>query len=213
MLGRHAEDRIVARGAVLLGAGRRPAGGLRSATGCAVDVFRAADHRCRLADPHLLDRLHGRRSRAPTVFRLPEPVSGRDAAAGAGRQLPGPLRRLGRRGSGVLSADRVLGAQALGGHRGQKGVRGQPGRRHGSGHRADGDVRLHRLDLLCRGLHRRTPTRRRHTDRDRAAAAAGRVRQVRPGAAAVLARRRDGRPHPGLGADSRRHHGHRRACI
>ena len=46
-------------------------------------------------------------------------------------------------------------------------------------------------------------------DRDRAAAAARRVRQVRPVAAAVLAARRDGRPDPGVGADPRGHDGHR----
>ena len=46
--------------------------------------------------------------------------------------------------------------------------------------------------------------------RDRPAAAAGRMRQVGAGAAAVLARRRDGRPHAGVGADPRRHHGDRR---
>ena len=47
-------------------------------------------------------------------------------------------------------------------------------------------------------------------DRDRAAAAARRVRQVRPVPAADLAAGRHGRPDPGLGAHPRRHHGHRR---
>ena len=41
------------------------------------------------------------------------------------------------------------------------------------------------------------------------AAAGGRVRQVGPAAAAHLAARRHGGPHPGLGADPRGHHGHR----
>ena len=45
-------------------AGRRPAGRLRPAARPAVDVLRAADHRRRLADPHLLDRLHGARPAA-----------------------------------------------------------------------------------------------------------------------------------------------------
>ena len=40
-------------------------------------------------------------------------------------------------------------------------------------------------------------------------AAARRLRQVRPGAAAVLARRRDGGPDPGLGPHPRRDHGDR----
>ena len=42
-----------------------------------------------------------------------------------------------------------------------------------------------------------------------AAAPARRVRQVRPGAAAVLAARRDGGPDSGVGADPRGHHGDR----
>ena len=118
---------------------------------------------------------------------------------------------LGGRRSGVVPADRVLVAQAVGGHRGQEGVRGQPRRRHRPGDRADGDVRHHRLDLLRTvSSPPRRQLERRHADRDRAAAAARRVRQVRPGAAAVLARRRDGGPHAGVGADPRRHHGHRR---
>ena len=78
---------------------------------------------------------------------------------GAGRQLPRPVRRVGRRGPGVVPVDRVLVVQAVGGHRGQEGVRGQPRRRHGPGDRADGDVRLHRLDLVRGGLLRRAPTR------------------------------------------------------
>ena len=43
----------------------------------------------------------------------------------------------------------------------------------------------------------------------RAAAPARRVREVRAGAAAVLAAGRDGGPHPRVGADPRGHHGHR----
>ena len=51
---------------------------------------------------------------------------------------------------------------------------------------------------------------RRHRHRDRAAAPARRVRQVRPVPAAGVAARRHGGPDPGLGADPRRDHGHRR---
>ena len=47
--------------------------------------------------------------RTAKVFRVPEPVPGRDAAAGARRQLPRAVRRVGRCGPGVLPADRVLG--------------------------------------------------------------------------------------------------------
>ena len=66
-----------------------------------------------------------------------------------------------------------------------------------------------RIHLVRRRVRGRTATRRGHADRDRAAAAARRVRQVGAGAAAVLARGRDGGPDPGVGADPRRHHGHR----
>ena len=52
-------------------------------------------------------------------------------------------------------------------------------------------------------------TRHRH----RPAAAARRLRQVRPGAAAGLAAGRDGGPDPGLGPDPRGDHGHRRAST
>ena len=50
----------------------------------------------------------------------------------------------------------------------------------------------------------------RDDDLDRAAAAARRVWQVGPGAAAVVARRRHGRPDAGVGAHPRRHDGDRR---
>lgn len=59
MLGRHGEERAVHEALFSLGSGGRTAGGLRFAARPAVDVLRAADHRGRLAHPHLLDRLHG----------------------------------------------------------------------------------------------------------------------------------------------------------
>ena len=70
--------------------------------------------------------------------------------------------------------------------------------RHLRHHRLHGDQRGRR-----RGL-------RDDADRARPAAAARRLRQVRPGAAAGLAARRDGGPDPGLGADPRGDHGDRR---
>ena len=54
---------------------------------------------------------------------------------------------------------------------------------------------------------------RRRAPRDHAAAAARRLRQVRPVPAAGLAPGRDGGPDPGLRADPRRDHGHRRAST
>ena len=53
----------------------------------------------------------------------------------------------------------------------------------------------------------------RRGDRARPAAAARRLRQVGPAAAAVLAAGRHGRPDPGVGADPRGHHGDRRAST
>ena len=100
----------------------------RPAARPAVDLLRAADHRRRLADPHLRRRVHGERPGTPPVLRLHEPVPGRDAAAGAGRQLPRPVRRLGGRGPGLLPADRVLAVQELRGGRRQEGLHRQPGR-------------------------------------------------------------------------------------
>ena len=47
-------------------------------------------------------------------------------------------------------------------------------------------------------------------DHHRPAAAGGRLRQVRADSPLRLAARRHGRPHAGLRADPRRHHGHRR---
>ena len=93
----------------------------------------------------------------------------------------------------------------------QEGVRRQPGRRHRhvAGDHADvRHLRHHRLHRRQRG--RRRARRRRTLDRARPAAAARRLRQVRPGAAAGLAARRDGGPDPGVGADPRGDHGDRR---
>ncbi len=59
-------------------------------------------------------------------------------------------------------------------------------------------------------LRQRRRRLRGHPHRDRSAAAARRLRQVGAVPAAVLARRRDGGPDPGVGADPRRDHGHRR---
>ena len=196
--------------AVLLGSGRGAAGRLRAAARRTIDVFRAADHRCRRPDSRLLDRLHGRRSRPQKVFRLPEPLRRGHAAARAGRQLPRPLRRLGRRGPGVLSADRLLVVPPQRRRGGQEGVHRQPSRRHRPGHRTHGALRHRRIGGLPHGVRRCTTDERRHPQRRRPAAAARRLRQERAGAPAVVARRRHGGPHPGVGAHPRRHHGDRR---
>ena len=205
-LGRRAHD---PPDPVPLGARRPVAGGLRPATRPVVHVFRAADHRRRIADPHLLGRIHEGGSRPSSVFRVPQPVPRGDAAAGARRQLPRPVPGLGGRGPGVVPADRILVLQADGGDRGQEGVRRQPRRRHGPGDRDDDHVRDLRRGVVRRRLRRRRRDERGHAHRDRADAAARRLRQVRAGAAAVVARRRDGGPDPGVGADPRGDDGHR----
>ena len=94
---------------------------------------------------------------------------------------------------------------------GQEGLLRQPGRRRRAVDRDHADVRLLRHHLVRRRVreHDRTPSSgRRH--RDRADAAARRVRQVRPVPAADLVAGRHGGPDPGVGADPRGNHGHRR---
>ncbi len=182
----------------------------RAAGRSAVDELRAADHRCGLADPHLLDRLHGARRRPPAVLRLPQPVRRGDAAARPRQQLRGALRRLGGRRSGVLPADRLLVPPPGGGDRRQEGVHHEPGRRRRPGAGDLPDVRPARDDVLRGRLRRRRHAGRRHDHRDRPAAPARRVRQVGPVPAAGVAARRHGGPDAGLGADPRGDHGHRR---
>ena len=91
-------------------------------------AVRAAHHRRRQPDPHLLARLHGARRSASAILRVPQPVRRGDVDAGDGDRLPDPVPRLGRRRPGVVPADRVLAAQGLRGRRRQEGVRGEPRR-------------------------------------------------------------------------------------
>ena len=123
----------------------------------------------------------------------------------------GAVPRLGGRRPRVVPADRLLAAQALRGRRGQEGLRHQPRRRHRhvAGDHADLRHLRHRpaspaISAAAGGRQRR------HAQRARPAAPARRLRQVRPGAAAGLAARRDGGPDPGVGADPRGDHGDRR---
>ena len=188
---------------VLMDTGGRLQGEPRPAARPAVDLFRAADHRCRLADLHLRGRLHGERPGAAPLLRVHGPVRGGDAAARPGRQLPRPVRGVGGRWSCLVPADRVLAVQAGRGDRRQEGVHRQQGgrRRPVPGHHADVRPVRHR-DV--RGCVRRGARRQQgRGDRARAAAAARGVRQIGPAAVAVLAARRDGRPDPGVGADPR----------
>ena len=159
MLGRHAEDRLVHQALFSW----VPVGGLQVDFGLQLDALSMCFVLLITGVGSLIHIYSiGYMAEDPErrrFFRLPEPLSRGDAAAGARRQLPRPVRRVGRRRPGVVPADRVLVAQAVGGHRGQESVRGQPRRRHGPGDRADGDVRLHRLDLVRGCLLGRTPAR------------------------------------------------------
>ena len=62
-------------------------------------------------------------------FSVPESVRGVHAAAGPGLELPGDVRRMGRRGPVLVSADRVLVSETVGRRRGQEGVHRQSHRR------------------------------------------------------------------------------------
>ena len=85
-------------------------------------------HLHRLPDPRLPDGLHGARPGLRALLRLPEPVLRLDAGAGAGRQPAGDVRRLGRRRSVQLPADRLLVHRERQRRRRQEGVHHQPHR-------------------------------------------------------------------------------------
>ncbi len=78
----------------------RPADPVRAPARSAVGADDPGRHRHRLADPHLLDRLHARgdRQRVRALLLVPEPVRVVHARARARRELPGDVRRLGRVG-------------------------------------------------------------------------------------------------------------------
>ena len=90
-------------------------------------------HGRRLADPRLLDRLHGRRPprrrRLPALLRLPEPVPVLDAAARPRRQPARALPRLGGRRALLVPADRLLVRRPLERLLRHEGLRRQPHRR------------------------------------------------------------------------------------
>ncbi len=92
----------------------------------------------------------------------------------------------------------------------QQGVLRQPGRRPRPAHRDHADVRHLRRGRLRHRRRGRGHRQLRGAHRDGPAPARGGLRQVGAVPAAVLARRRDGRPDTGVGAHPRRDHGHRR---
>ena len=121
-------------------------------------------HGDRLPDPRLLDRLHARRAarRRGALLRLPEPVLLLHAHAGAGRQLPGHVRRLGGRRPLLVPAHRLLVREEERLGCGQEGVHHQPRRRLGIPARRLPDLLHVRLVRFPRGGERRV----RAPDRD-----------------------------------------------
>ena len=104
------------------------------------------------ADPPLLDLLHGVRPRLHALLRVPELLRLLDAAAGPGRELLLPDRRLGVRRRGVVPADQLL-VPAHDGHRGRhQGVRDQRRRRRRPGARDVLHLQAHRLARLPHGV-------------------------------------------------------------
>src|SRR5436190_1994937 len=75
-----------------------------------------------VADSRVQRRLHGRRRWLRALLRLPEPVRVLHAHAGAGRELPGDVRRLGRGGAVLVFADRLLVQRKDQRRRGEEGV-------------------------------------------------------------------------------------------
>ena len=169
-------DRTVHRVSGALDPRRKFSGRLRVLSRPAFAGHAAGGHRRRLPHPHLFRRLHVGRRRLLPLLRLPEPVHVLHADAGAGQQLPADVHRLGRRGTGVVSADRILVHQRFGRVGRQESVHRQPHRRLRLPDRAvsaDPAFRIAELRRRClqqRQPHARRNRRRRTADRDRPAA-------------------------------------------
>ena len=101
------ERQVVDRRVGLRGHGRRRRAALAAARP-AVDLHGARRVRRLDADPPLLGLLHGVRPRLRALLRVPELLRVQHAAAGPGRELLLPDRRLGVRRRRVLPADLVL---------------------------------------------------------------------------------------------------------
>src|SRR4051812_15538744 len=164
------------------------------------------------ADPPLLGRLHGRRSRLHALLRVPELLRLQHAAAGPGVELLPADHRLGVRRRRLVLPDQLLVPahhRDAGRH---QGVRDQRARRRGA--RARDVLRLPRrpharLPADVRPDRRRVHPQRSEPGRRLHPAADRRVREVRPGPAAHLAPGRDGGPDAGLRADPCGHDGDR----
>ena len=152
-----------------------------------------------------------RRRRLLALLRLPEPVHVLHVGAGAGRELPAAVCRLGRRGPGELPADRLLLPKTSAANAGKKAfVVNRIG---------DFGFLLAMFLLIAHfgslnftpGLRDDRPASgvagRAFSYRDRAAAGAGRGGQVGADSAVRVAAGRDGGPDAGFSADPRGDHG------
>ena len=135
----------------------------------AVGVHVPGGQRRLVPDPPLLGRLHGRRPRLRALLRLPELLRLLDAAAGPGRQLRDPDRRLGVRRRGVVPPDLLLVPPPDRGRGRHQGVRDQRDRRRRPRDRRVPDPRQRRLARLPAGL----PARRTTTSRPTTARSSG----------------------------------------
>ena len=141
-----------------------------------------------------------------------------DADPGPVRQLPADVRRMGRRGALLVSADRLLLRPPQRGRRREKGLHRQPHRRCRIHSRHIPDIH----DIQHPQLRRSIPADRRGTGAlpggsrswsphgDRPAAVRGSHGQKRADPAVCLAAGCDGRPDAGQRPDPCRHHGHGR---
>ena len=101
-------------------------GGLRLLSRSTVSGHVAGGHRSRLSDPYLLRRLHVGRSQLLPLLQLPQSIHVFHADAGARKQLPPDVYRVGGGGAGVVSADRILVHERFCGVGGQEGVHREP---------------------------------------------------------------------------------------
>ena len=89
----------------------------------------AGRDRGRQPDPPVQRRLHAGGPGLRALLRVPQPLRRLHAGAGAGRQLPGDVRRLGRGRALLLPADRLLVQRQGQRRRRQEGVHHEPDRR------------------------------------------------------------------------------------
>ena len=165
------EARVIVAAGLHLDHVRRLRRRLHAAARSAVGADDPRRHRHRLADSHLLDRLHARgaRLRVRALLLVPEPLRGVHARARARRELPGDVRRLGGRRPLLVPADRLLVSEEVGGRRRQEGVHRQPHRRLRLRPRRAADLRAVRHARLPGGRARasRRSRRRRRSARSR----------------------------------------------